>query len=171
MLKHPSPCFPKFKKQVLKIHQFHTRPSNAPKFLYAVRIEKLDKIDINNVPNDLYELLNWDIIKLFYACKYSEDTIIGELSLLQLFNKYEKFELRALIETLVEFYSINTNFGIDLHIDNLMLRGTKLVCIDPLIDNRHMMDNSNQDTFGLFRSKCSNQSDVDISGPIYDALI
>lgn len=180
VMANPSPSFPKFKKQVIKIHQFHTRPSNTPKFLYAVRIEKLKSAE-GSVPNQLFSILHFygqaliDVTRVGMMDFVFELTA-GNLTTEQMFKKYEKYQLKELIQSLVHYVdSKNFEFGLDLRPDNFMLRGNTLVCIDPVFG-----DDVEEGVViqGLFRASRTDkeytyntQSDTDISGPIYDALL
>lgn len=183
VIKNPSTCFPKFKKQIIKIHQFHTRPSNAPKFLYAVRIERLR--DVSNLPDELKGLLEYmseDLIDVTRAgmLDFEFELLSGILTTQQIFDKYARFELEDVIKELVKYFDHCTELAPDLHTGNFMLRGNKLICIDPVFDP-DIEGAKVIDMLGLFRAVrpeksttgytySKNISNVDISGPIYNTI-
>ena len=112
-----NPHFPKFRGKLIKIDEN----------LFAIRMEKLSKINLYNDEN-YYE---YQFIEFYLYDGKTRDQFLPKFKM----TITEKFpELKTALDIIKNLKNLNKNYAIDLHGENLMMRGDCPVIIDPLVD-------------------------------------
>lgn len=167
---HPI-SFPRFTKKVVKIHQFHARNIDVPKYINVVQMERLQQL--RNPSKKLTTALEYyaeDIVNCISAGVTDYDlsfVIDGRPLTISVEEFLAEFDTEyGIIQTfkdLSDFFNTNTDYMPDLHDGNFMLRGKQLVCIDP-ITNGENWGNAHT-SFKYF------DDDIEsITGPLYKAM-
>lgn len=132
---HPNKHYPKIIKSPKQIHQFHLRNkdrSDTHKYFYAVKIERLYDITVDN-ENMIVDLCL--VMKNVYKNHYNKQHVFMD-SIRQLASKYPRQDLASLAVAVYKALShLKSNLPkaiADLHVGNFMQRadGT-IVVIDP----------------------------------------
>ena len=167
-MKHPhNPHLPKILRAPRQIHAFHMRHHQTSPKLWAVKIEKLDRV-VGEARAFLNDGRVWFATRRFAANQLDPNDddmsirghpVDSSQHLEDAFNKFQQFDLRGIVTTLADLADECdiSPFYFDLHDQNFMMRGNDIVIIDPMVND--------EDKQAFFRA--ATRFDMMKTGPDY----